>query len=49
MSDALEDFRRRLAELGLNFSDEDVRELFRGWQGIKPQIERVRAKLAEPP
>ena len=49
MSDQeLEALRRQLAERGLRFSDDDLRELLRGWRGLQPQIERVRARLAEP-
>lgn len=39
-------FRQRTAALGLAFSDEDLAELQRGWEGLQPQLARLRRGLA---
>ena len=41
-------FRRRTAELGLAFAEDDLIELHRGWRGLQPQLERLRAGLPGP-
>jgi len=46
--DALALFRQRTATLGLAFSEEDLAELFRGWQGLQPQLARLRRDLDPP-
>jgi hypothetical protein len=38
-------FRERTAALGLRFSDEDLAELARGWEGLQPQLARLRRGL----
>jgi hypothetical protein len=40
-------FKRRTAALGLVFSDEDLAELKRGWEGLQPQLARLRRGLAD--
>jgi hypothetical protein len=43
--DDLAAFRQRTAALGLELSDEDLAELARGWQGLQPQLARLRRGL----
>ena len=38
-------FKARTAALGLAFSEEDLAELYRGWQGLQPQLARLRRGL----
>ncbi len=41
-------FRLKLAERGLALADDDVAELYRGWRGLQPQLERLRRDLPPP-
>ncbi|MBL8835562.1 MAG: hypothetical protein JNL66_04915 [Alphaproteobacteria bacterium] len=44
----LAEFRRRAAARGLAFAEDDLLELHRGWQGLQPQLERLRRGLESP-
>jgi hypothetical protein len=38
-------FCARARELGLALAEDDLAELWRGWQGLQPQLERLRRDL----